>query len=126
MFHEPREMRMVNNRNAPPAVFDVLAGEVALSRYLPFQSSRAGSVTPPWAPPSTEAPLAGLWIAAIAVLLALDRAAVRSDRIDRWFSGLALPLVLFFGLSLAVDWIVRPGGPPRYVPVERPPSAAAP
>jgi hypothetical protein len=116
MFHEPREMHMVNGRNAPPAVFDVLAGEVSLSRYLPFFSSRAGSIVPPWNPPPTEAWVAGLWVAALAVLLALDRAARRRDSVDRWFSGLALPLLLFLALSLAVDHGVRPSGPPRYAP----------
>ncbi len=123
MFHEPREMRMVNNRNAPPAVFDVLAGDVTLSRYLPFPSSRAGSTAPPWEPPASEAGMAALWVAAIALVLALDRAAVRSDRVDRWFAGLALPMAVFLALSLAVDYGVRPGGPPRVAPAAASPSA---
>jgi hypothetical protein len=125
MFHEPREMRVVNDRNGPPAVFAVLAGEVPLSRYLPFPSSRAGSTEPPWEPPASEAGMAALWVGAIALLLALDRAAVRSDRVDRWFTGLALPLAVFLALTLAVDYGVRPGGPPRVAPAPAAPSAEA-
>jgi hypothetical protein len=116
MFHDPGDMRMVNNRNAPPAVFDVLAGDVSLSRYLPFPSSRAGSAAPPWEPPATEAAVTGLWAAAIAALLGLDAAAQRSERANRWFAGLALPVLLFLAVSVGVDWWARPGGPPRFVP----------
>ena len=124
MFHEPREMRMVNNRNAPPAVFDVLAGEVSLSRYLPFPSSRAGSMAPPWEPPATEAGMAALWVGAIA-LLARARpcgacaatASTAGSRASRCRSS------LFLALSLAVDYVVRPGGPPRVAPPAAMPSA---
>jgi hypothetical protein len=126
-FHDPGEMRMVNNRNAPPAVFDVLAGEASLARYLPFPSSRAGSVAPPWEPPATEAAVMGLWVAAIAALLALDAAAQRSERVNRWFAGLALPLALFLAVSIGVDWWARPGGAPRFVPgKDAPPAESAP
>jgi hypothetical protein len=116
MFHDPRTMRMVNGRNGPPEALEALAGEVALSRYLPFLSSRAGSVGPPWEPPPSEAPLAGLWAAGLGVLLVLDRVARRRDRVDRWFRGLALPLGLLALLSVAVDHGLRPQGPPRYPP----------
>jgi hypothetical protein len=126
-FHDPGEMRMVNNRNAPPAVFDVLAGEVSIARYLPFPSSRAGSVAPPWEPPATEAAVMGLWAAAIAALLALDAAAQRSERVNRWFGGLALPLALLLAVSIGVDGWARPGGAPRFVPgPDAPPAESAP
>jgi hypothetical protein len=42
MFMQPRDMRMVNGRDGPPQVFEVLGGEVSLGRYLPYVSSRAG------------------------------------------------------------------------------------
>lgn len=116
MFHEPREMRMVNGRNGPPEAFEALAGEVSPSRYLPFLSSRAGSVAPPWEPPPSEAFLAAAWVAGLGALLVLDRVAQRRDRLDRWFRGLALPLGLLALLSLAVDYGLRPQGPPRYRP----------
>jgi hypothetical protein len=124
-FHDPGEMRMVNNRNAPPAVFDVLAGEASIARYLPFPSSRAGSVAPPWEPPATEAAVMGLWAAAIAALLALDAVAQRSERVNRWFGGLALPLALFLAVSIGVDGWARPGGAPRFVPGKDAPPAVS-
>jgi hypothetical protein len=106
----------VNGREGPPQVLELLAGEVSLSRYLPFVSSRAGSLAPPWEPPASEARVAAVWVAALGVLLLLDRLARSRDRVDRWFRGLALPLLLFLAVSVAVDRWARPDGPPRTRP----------
>jgi hypothetical protein len=113
MFAEPWRMRMVTGRDGPPQVLESLAGEVSPSRYLPFLSSRAGSVAPPWEPPASEARVAALWIAALGVLLLLDRLACSRDGVDRWFRGFALPILLFLAVSLAVDLWARPEGPRR-------------
>ncbi len=113
MFAEPRAMRMVTGRDGPPQALESLAGEVSPSRYLPFLSSRAGSGAPPWEPPASEARVAALWVAALGVLLLLDRLACSRDGVDRWFRGFALPILLFLVVSLAVDLWARPEGPPR-------------
>ena len=115
MFAEPREMRMINGREGPPQVFELVAGDVALSRYFPYPSSRAGSTAPPWEPPASEARVMAVWVAALAALLFLDRLAWSRDRVDRWFCGLALPVLLFLGLSVAVDRWARTEGVPRIV-----------
>jgi hypothetical protein len=112
MFAEPRAMRMVNGRDGPPPAFEALGGEVSLARYLPYLSSRAGSTAPPWEPPPSEARVAAVWVAALCALLLLDRLARSRDRVDGWFRGFALPLVLFLAVSIAVDHWARPGGPP--------------
>jgi hypothetical protein len=113
MFAEPEAMRMVNGRHGPPPVMELLGGEVSLSRYLPYPSSRAGSVAPPWEPPASETRVMAAWVVLLAVLLLLDRLAWSRERVDQWFRGLALPLLLFLALSVAVDRWARPGGPPR-------------
>jgi len=112
MFAEPRAMRMMNGRDGPPRVYELLGGEVTLSRYLPLLSTRAGRAAPPWDPPASEAWVAGVWVAALGAVLLLDRLARSRDGVDRWFRGLVLPLLLFLAVSVAVDRWARPMGLP--------------
>jgi hypothetical protein len=115
MFAEPRAMRMVNGRHGPPQVFELVAGDVSPSRYLPYPSSRAGSTAPPWEPPPSEARVMAVWVVALGLLLLLDRLARSRDRVDRCFRGLALPLLLLLAVSIAVDRWARPEGVPRII-----------
>jgi hypothetical protein len=108
LFAEPRTMLMVSGRDGTSRGFDALAGAVSLSRYLPFLSSRAGSIAPPWGPPPSEARVAAVWVGALLALLVLDALAWKRDRVDRWFAGFALPLVLLLAISVAVDSWARP------------------
>ncbi len=108
LFFDPPMMRMVNGRYGTSHSYDALAGTVSLSRYLPFPSSRTGTPTPPWGPPASEARVAFVWVSAVVALVALDVLARRHERVDRWFSGLSLPLALLLAISLAVDHWARP------------------
>jgi hypothetical protein len=56
-----------------------------------------------------------IWVLALLAVLLLDRLAWSHDRVDRWFRGLALPILLFLALSVAVDRWARPEGEPRIV-----------
>jgi len=110
MSAEPRAMRMIGARDGPPKAFEMLGGEPSLSRYLPHLSSRAGTTQPPWGPPAAEGRVAAVCGAGLLGLLALDRLARSRDGVDRWFRGLALPLLLFLAVSVAVDRWARAEG----------------
>lgn len=107
LFADPWQMLAVNGRDGTAHGFDALAGEASFSRYLPFLSSRLGSTAPPWEPPAAEGRVAGVWLAALALLLLLDRLALVRDRVNRWFYSPLLPLLLLAGVSLAVEHWAR-------------------
>jgi hypothetical protein len=108
-FARPERMLHVQGRGSEPRAWAALAGEASLARYLPRMARPIDPEAPlPQAPPD-ERRVAIVWAVAIAALLALDRAALRSDRIDRAFRSLALPLGLFVLVSLAVDAWARQG-----------------
>jgi hypothetical protein len=75
-----------------------LSGETDVGRYLPSLVTGA----------SDEDRVAAVWVAVLAVLLALDAAARRSPRADRLFAGTALPVVLLLAAGAAVDHWARP------------------
>lgn len=113
---------MVHTRDGPLFAFDVLAGDTSPARYLPRLTSRRGTDEPPWRPPEAEVRVALVWTAALGVLFLLDRAARRRPRLDRAFSGLALPLALLLTLTVVIDTWARRGQPAAAPAGDRAPS----
>lgn len=116
-FARPEDRLHVQGRHSEPRLWAALAGEVPLTRYLPRMARPADPAAAMPEAPADEKRVAFVWSATLVALLALDRAAARSDRVDRAFRGLTLPLGLFVLLSLAVDgWARRDGTTPPTPP----------
>jgi len=111
MSAQPREMRMIHTRDGPLHALELVSGDVSPARYLPRLTSRRGSDEPPWRPPASEIRVALVWVVAIGALLGLDRLSRSRPRVDRAFSGLALPLALLLLVTVAVDRWARAGEP---------------
>jgi hypothetical protein len=97
----PESMLLLNRRDRPTRVWDALSPRegVQLGRYLPSLVYPRGE----------ELRVAGVWLATLAVLLMLDAAARRSERADRLFGGLGMPLALLLAASLLTDLWARTG-----------------
>jgi hypothetical protein len=108
MVAEPARLLLLNRGNRPTRVLSALSGGTPLERYLP-------SLT---LPDPAEARVALLWLAAFLAVLALDHLARRHDRIDGWFRGLALPVLLLLGIGRGVDGWARAGAPRSNPPPE--------
>lgn len=106
-FAEPGRKLHVQGRNSEPRLWTALAGEVSLARYLPRMARPADPAGTSPEAPADERRVAIVWGAALIALLALDRLAVRNDRVERTFRSPALPLGLFLLLALAVDGWAR-------------------
>jgi hypothetical protein len=98
---DPGRLLLVNRANLPPRLWAALDGARPLERYLPALA-RADPF---------ELRVAVVWLAALALVLVLDAAARQTDRADRWFRGFALPVVVFVGIGLAVDYWARDAEP---------------
>jgi hypothetical protein len=91
MSLEPAETRMVNGRDEPTRVWTALQGTRPVDAFLPHLARRAG---PDWL-------AASLLASFLCGLLVLDALALRSDRVDALFRGLALPVgLVVVGASL--------------------------
>jgi hypothetical protein len=101
VIHAPQERLLLNRGNRPTRVWAALSIDTPVERYLP-------SLT---LPDPVEDRVAMLWAAALLVLLACDHLARQRDRVDAWFRGLTLPVVLLLGIGVGVDFWARSGPP---------------
>lgn len=98
MAAKPGNLLLVNRGERPTRVWAALSGDVAVGRYLPSLVS---------ADPA-ETRTAVVWLALLAGLFALHGAAGKSDRVDRLFGGLTLPLALLVAGVALVDFWAKP------------------
>jgi hypothetical protein len=113
MTIRPAALLLLNRGDRPTRLWAALSGERPIATYLPSLVS----ATP------DEWRVAIVWLAALALLLALDVWARRRDRIDRLFRGLGLPIVLMLAIGIAVDTWARRAPPEntKTVTPEEPP-----
>jgi len=98
MTLRPGALLLLNRGDRPTRLWAALSGERPIGTYLPSLVSAS----------SDEWRVALVWLAALALLLGLDVAARRRERIDRLFRGLGLPIVLLLVVGMAVDdWARR-------------------
>jgi hypothetical protein len=101
MTFRPAALLLLNRGDRPTRLWAALSGERPIATYLPSLVS----ATP------DEWRVAFVWLVALAVVLLLDVAARRQERIDRLFRGLGLPIVLMLALGVAVDTWARRSPP---------------
>jgi hypothetical protein len=101
MVAEPGRLLLLNRGSRPTRLWAALGGEGAIGRYLPGLTDVDGA----------EVRVAGIWVIALLVLFVLDGLAEDSDRMDRLFRGLGMPILLLLAIGLAVDLWARPGPP---------------
>ncbi len=94
----PSELMLLNRAGRPDRLWAALDGVTAVERYLP-------SLT--LAPGPAELRVAGIWVAALGLLLGLDRLGFRRPRVESLFRGLPLPLALGLVAGLLVDYWAR-------------------
>jgi len=113
MTVRPGALLLLNRGDRPTRLWAALSGERPIGTYLPSLVSASPD----------EWRVAVVWLVALALLLGLDMAARRRERIDRVFRGLGLPIVVLLGVGMAVDtWARRtPPESTKAVTPEEPP-----
>jgi hypothetical protein len=92
---------LLNRANRPTRLWATLSGDVAIGGYLPTLTHAS----------ERDARLALVWLAAIGVLLSLDRLAQTRARVDRAFSSFASAVLALLLVGAAIDLAVgRPAG----------------
>lgn len=95
MWHDPGALMLVNRGDRPTRLWEALAAERSVADYLPSLVA----ATP------RDLAIAGVWVAALVALLALHALARRNPRVDGWFGGLALPMILLAAATRAIGWL---------------------
>jgi hypothetical protein len=97
MAAQPGQLMLLNRGDRPTRVWEALSGDVPVGRYLP-SLVQADPV---------EIQVALVWAAAVLLLIVLDHLARRHDRVDGWFRGLGLPVMLLSVVGALVDFWAR-------------------
>ena len=97
MAARPGELMLLNRGDRPTRVWEALSGDTPVGRYLPslVQSD------------PVEIQVALVWAGAVVLLIVMDHLARRHDRVDGWFRGLGLPVMLLGGMGALVDFWAR-------------------
>ena len=97
MVVRPGELMLLNRGDRPTRVWEALSADTPAGRYLP-SLVKADPV---------EMQVAFVWVVGVAVLLVIDRLARTNDRVDAWFRGLGLPVLLLASVGALVDFWAR-------------------
>lgn len=97
----PGELLLLNRGDRPTRLWTALSGETDVGRYLPSLVTAAPD----------ETRVAVVWVVTLAILVGLDVLARRSPRVDGWFAGTAMPVILLVATGAAIDHWARAGDP---------------
>ena len=98
---EPAARLLLNRGNRPTRLWAALSDGVPIGDYLPTLTHAS----------ERDARLALVWLGALGLLLALDRAAASRPRVDRAFSSFAAAVAAVLLLGIVIDLGVGQPGP---------------
>ena len=93
----PGDLLLLNRSDRPTRLWSALSGETDAGTYLPSLVAASPA----------DVRVAVVWGVAVASLLALDAAARRVPRIERWFAGTGLPVAVLLLAGAVVDYWAR-------------------
>lgn len=106
---DPAARLLLNRGNRPTRLWAALSDGTAIGDYLPTLTHAS----------EREARLALVWIAALGLLLVLDRLSASRPRIDRAFGSVAMAVASLLLMGVLIDLTVGPSpAPPQPAPVQ--------